>query len=124
MKFRTFTLFAAIALAFALTAASVQAAGPGDGTCPNPSMNDADGDGIPNGLDGDYTPPMDGTGYQYRRAGARPMGVQSGSTYQWRRAWTGENVRALARSFGFGPGTGTGVCDGTGSKGLGGFGRR
>ncbi len=124
MKFRTLTLFAAIALAFALTAASVEAAGPGDGTCPNPNMNDADGDGIPNGIDSDYTRPLDGTGNQYGRGLARPASMQNRNAYQWRQGWTVEHLRAVASSFGFGPGTGTGVCDGTGPKGFGGFGRR
>jgi len=126
MKFRIFTLLAAIALALTFSATAVQAAGPGDGTCPNPYFNDSDGDGIPNGLDPDYTPPADGTGFQYQRRGGAGVvsQVQTRSTYQWREMWTRENLRLLIGTFGFGPGTGTGVCDGTGPKGFGGFGKR
>lgn len=123
MKLRTLTLLAAIALAFAFTATSVHAAGPGDGTCPSPGMTDSDGDGIPNGLDPDWVRPLDGTGNQYGR-GVRPTALQGGETHQWRNAWSFGHLRAVAASFGFGPGTGTGVCDGTGPKGFGGFGKR
>jgi hypothetical protein len=119
-----FHLFAAIALALAIAATTAQAAGPNaPGTCPNPSMADADGDGIPNGIDTDYVRPQDGTGSQYRR-GAGPLGGQNGYAWQWREAFSGQNVRTMARACGFGPGTGTGVCDGTGPKGFGGFGKR
>ena len=50
-------------------------AGFGNGTCTggsfgSPSFADADGDGIPNGQDADWTPPLDGTGYAYARCGA------------------------------------------------------
>lgn len=127
MKIRFVTLLATIAimLAMAATAAYAAATPPGTGTCPSPWMQDADGDGIPNGLDEDYVRPQDGTGNQFQR-GAQPASVQSQLQNQWR--WSeffgGRNLRVLAGSFGFGPGTGTGVCDGTGPKGFGGFGKR
>lgn len=45
----------------------------GDGICDNclghlPIGPDADGDGIPNGQDDDYLPPLDGSGAQTGRA--------------------------------------------------------
>jgi len=47
-------------------------------TCPNAAnAHDADGDGIPNCLDEDWTPPMDGTGYQMH--GANGHGMMNGS---------------------------------------------
>lgn len=118
MKMRFVTLLAAIAMAFALTASAAQAAAtpPGTGTCPSPWMQDSDGDGIPNGLDPDYLPPQDGTGNQFRR-GAQPAAAQNQVQNRWQ--W-----REILTMFGFGPGTGTGVCDGTGPKGFGGFGKR
>ena len=46
-------------------------------TCPNEAnAHDADGDGIPNCLDEDWTPPMDGTGYQMH--GANGQGMMNG----------------------------------------------
>ncbi len=46
-------------------------------TCPNAAnAHDADGDGIPNCLDEDWTPPMDGTGYQMH--GANGQGMMNG----------------------------------------------
>lgn len=124
MKTRILTLLATIALTLAIAATAAQAAGPNaPGSCPSPWMQDADGDGIPNGQDPDYLRPQDGTGSQYRR-GAGPLGAGNRHRWQWREAFTGENLRVVARSFGFGPGTGSGECDGTGPKGFGGFGRR
>lgn len=46
-------------------------------TCPNEAnAHDADGDGIPNCQDEDWTPPMDGTGYQMH--GANGQGMMNG----------------------------------------------
>ncbi len=47
----------------------------GNGTCDagndgTPLLADDDGDGIPNGQDPDWTPPLDGTGYQYQHCAA------------------------------------------------------
>jgi hypothetical protein len=38
----------------------------GDGVCDNFGINgrDDDGDGVPNGQDDDYVPPLDGSGYR------------------------------------------------------------
>lgn len=57
----------------------------------NDNAPDADGDGIPNGQDPDYTRPLDGTGSKFK-------GDRSG--------------------FGYGYKRGSGVCDGTGPKGF------
>ncbi len=119
MKTRLFTMLAVLALTLVAAATTAQARSwdPGQGTCPSPWMQDADGDGIPNGQDPDYVRPLDGTGNQYKR-GARP--TAAGSTWSWQWQW-----RDLFNgAFGFGPGTGTGDCDGTGPHGFGGFGRR
>jgi len=55
-------------LAIATTIGVPQAfAGAGNGQAYNFNwFRDADGDGIPNGLDEDWTRPLDGTGYQLR----------------------------------------------------------
>jgi hypothetical protein len=125
MKIRTLTLFAAVALLIgAVATVQPASAARGTGTCPNPSMQDADGDGIPNCMDPDYVRPLDGTGNKFGKRGAQPAGLQNGNVGQ--RGWMFQrgDLWILAGSFGFGPGTGTGVCDGTGPKGFGGFGRR
>ncbi len=128
MKIRLFTLLGAVTFALVLAASTAQAraADPGSGTCPSPWMQDADGDGIPNGLDPDYVPPMDGTGNKFQR-GAVPASAGNTVANQWQNQWRemlGGRLGELVGMFGFGPGTGTGVCDGTGPKGFGGFGRR
>lgn len=46
----------------------------GNGTCTggtygSPQFADDDGDGIPNGQDADWTPPLDGTGYAFAHCG-------------------------------------------------------
>jgi hypothetical protein len=122
MKIRSLTLLAAIALVIGVVATvqPASAAG-GTGTCPNPSMQDADGDGIPNCMDPDYVRPLDGTGNKYGKRAAQPAGLQNGNASQRRSMFQMGDLRILAASFGFGPGTGTGVCDGTGPKGFGGF---
>lgn len=126
MKLRTLTLFAALALVLGLAATSAHAActPDGSGTCPAPWMQDADGDGIPNGQDPDYVAPKDGTGNKYGRGGAQAAGLQNGNAYQWRSLLQLGHLRAVIGAFGMGPGTGTGVCDGSGPIGFGGFGKR
>ncbi len=98
---------------FALTAtlANAQGFGPGlgDGICNfidedgdgyNDLAPDADGDGIPNGLDPDYVPAMDGTGNRYGANGI-------GDTF-------GKGLGVGHYGYGDGTGDGTGPADGTG----------
>ncbi len=86
----------------------------GDGV--NDMMRDADGDGIPNCQDPDWTRPQDGTGYQVRNgrmAGQNGSAMRGGSG-----AGNGMSNQAFRNSMkGSGLGTGTGICDGTGPKG-------
>lgn len=89
----------------------------GDGICD--SARDADGDGIPNGQDPDWTRPLDGTGYKDQNRVGRP---EAGTTGQGQKAG-----KVTLSSFGKGSfrqgmtaagrTAGTGVCDGTGPKG-------
>ncbi len=87
---------------------------------------DDDGDGIPNCLDPDYTPPLDGTGYQFGRgeidpacAGGQFSALQRLS-YKWSWMWSWIiGGGATRNTTGFGPGDGTGYDhdgphDGTG----------
>jgi hypothetical protein len=91
----------------------------GDGI--NDAARDADGDGIPNGQDPDWTRPLDGTGYK----GQIRIGHPDGSDMvQGRKA--GKIAKANFGKGSFRQGTmaagrkaGTGVCDGTGPKGAG-----
>lgn len=60
----------ALAIIALVAAVGVPQATAGTGNGSSHSFNwlrDADGDGIPNGLDEDWIPPMDGTGYQLKR---------------------------------------------------------
>ncbi len=101
----------------------------GDGF--NDLAPDADGDGIPNGLDPDYQPPQDGTGAQFghRANGASmatdgyaawfryllaPRCVLAGDPFAF-----GMTLNGAGRGHGWGPGDGTGFGgdgphDGTG----------
>jgi len=100
------------------------------------SAPDADGDGIPNGQDPDYTPPADGTGSQFGKPGAAPTGARIQAKSWFRFMWlgglgpimtdllsngygpgdgTGNDGDGPADGTGYGPGDGTGDCDGTGS---------
>lgn len=95
----------------------------GVSVCPNPGAPDADGDGIPNGLDTDYVPPRDGTGRHLGcLASMRGLGpFVTGFQYRFSMM-----LDALGITGGFGPGDGTGnggdgPADGTG-YGPGGFG--
>jgi type II secretory pathway pseudopilin PulG len=90
----------------------------GDGI--NDLAKDADGDGIPNGQDPDWTKPLDGTGYKEQNRVGRSDGTG---------AVQGQKAGKITKSN-FGKGsfrtgmtaagrtTGTGVCDGTGPKGT------
>lgn len=83
---------------------------------------DADGDGIPNGLDPDYSPPLDGSGQRFGiGAGEEDPACAGGEEgllhrlmHKWSYSWRlllggGETVEAA----GWGPGDGTGY-DGDG----------
>jgi hypothetical protein len=82
----------------------------GDGY--NDNAPDHDGDGIPNGQDPDWTRPQDGTGAQngkqYQGTGSQGKGNSL------------QNGRGIQKQLRDGScGLGTGVCDGTGPKGIG-----
>ncbi len=92
----------------------------GDGF--NDLAPDADGDGIPNGLDPDYVKPADGTGNQLGSQGSQAKGF--GRYAMLLQQFAGEDVLAKGmgesgsggQGFGLGDGTGLGVgpADGTG----------
>ncbi len=118
------SLLATLLLVFA-TGANAQDFGPGagngNGVCQfidedgdgfNDLAPDADGDGIPNGLDPDYVRPEDGTGNQFKWAHAY------GELF--RRVF-GEDVVMAGVQNHWGPGDGTGdrIGDGTGGFGPG-----
>lgn len=92
----------------------------GDGF--NDLAPDADGDGIPNGVDPDYAPPMDGTGC--RLEAGTGNGGEDGFMYRESYKW---KYLQQSSQNGFGPGDGTGnggtgPGDGTGfgpGEGLG-----
>lgn len=78
-------------------------------------LPDDDGDGIPNGCDPDYLPPLDGTGFQYGNpdadcifVGNLPLFLMNGT------CWI--HVYSWKSSFGPGDGTGNEIppLDGTG----------
>ncbi len=81
----------------------------GDGF--NDLAPDADGDGIPNGVDPDYAPPMDGTG---NRLGADTgISGEDGFAYRHLYKWRhllgdGQFGTGDGPGFGFGPGEGRG----------------
>jgi hypothetical protein len=90
----------------------------GDGI--NDLAMDADGDGIPNGQDPDWTRPLDGSGYKDQNRIGRPddtemtQGQKNGKV-------TKSNFGKgsfLAGMTAAGRTTGAGVCDGTGPKGT------
>ena len=90
----------------------------GDGI--NDLARDADGDGIPNGQDPDWTKPEDGTGYKDQNRIGRPgetavtQGQKSGKVTKpnFGKGSFRTGVTVAGRT------TGTGVCDGTGPKGT------
>lgn len=73
----------------------------GDGY--NDNAPDADGDGIPNGKDPDYTPLKDSSGRKYMNNGRGKRSFKNG------------DKRGVCN--GTGPRGNRGVCDGTGPKG-------
>ena len=96
----------------------------GDGF--NDLAPDADGDGIPNGMDPDYAPPADGTGYQFGSGSTNGDGVcdgdgePDGSAYIHMIKFEHRNGDGSGQT-GFGPGDGTGN-DGEGPGDGSGFG--
>jgi len=90
-----------------------------DGDGINDRAKDADGDGIPNGQDPDWTKPADGTGYKAQSKIGQPDA--SGMT-QGQKAGKITKSSFGKGSFrtgmsGAGRATGAGVCDGIGPKG-------
>ncbi|MBN1351658.1 hypothetical protein JXJ21_19745 [candidate division KSB1 bacterium] len=73
-----------------------------DGDGINDNIQDADGDGIPNCQDTDYVRPQDRTGNKF--------GQKAGQRNNQGRGFKREGFK--------GAGSGTGDCDGTGSKGM------
>jgi hypothetical protein len=92
-----------------------QGYGPGPGTFVdengdglNDLAPDADGDGIPNGMDEDYVRPQDGSGYgPGDGTGAETMGGQ----HRHGRFGNGSDMKNSGPREGFGPGSQN--CDGT-----------
>lgn len=89
----------------------------GDGI--NDLARDADGDGIPNGQDPDWTKPLDGSGYKDQNRIGRP-----GETVMTQGQKAGKVTKSNFGKGSFRTGmtaagrtTGTGICDGTGPKG-------
>lgn len=89
----------------------------GDGI--NDLARDADGDGIPNGQDPDWTRPLDGSGYKDQNRIGRPgdlemtQGQKAGKVTKsnFGKGSFRQGMTSAGRT------TGTGVCDGTGPKG-------
>jgi len=104
---------AALAIAAFVTPASAQTDGAGgfgymvggfldeNGDGFNDLAPDADGDGIPNGVDPDYAPPMDGTG---NRLGA-DTGICDEDGFAYRFQYKSRHAQGTT---GYGPGDGTG----------------
>ncbi len=106
-----------------------------DGDGYNDNAPDADGDGIPNGLDPDYTGPktraghgakgfvdLDGDGINDNAMDADGDGIPNGQDPDYVRPMDGSGAKKMfgAQKKGMTPqgtGTGTGDCDGTGPKG-------
>ena len=121
MKHPTIFLLAILLTALLAVGANAQDFGPGngegsglcrfideDGDGFNDLAPDADGDGIPNGLDPDYVKPEDGTGMMNRLAN------KYGELF---RRYFGEDAVAAMNGMGgnnYGPGDGTGTGSGLG----------
>ncbi len=131
--FRTIFL-AALCLVLMTGVAAAQGFGPGggsgvcgfideDGDGFNDLAPDADGDGIPNGLDPDFAKPEDGTGSQLQHRYGRLGEVGDiangiANAYAHMHAYQGEGPGqggGLSHSYGPGDGTGTGVGPGDGT---------
>ena len=90
----------------------------GDGI--NDRAKDADGDGIPNGQDPDWTKPEDGSGYkaQHRTGQSDEAGMTQGRKAGKVTKSSFGKGSFRAGTSGAGRTTGAGVCDGTGPKGT------
>ena len=85
----------------------------GDGI--NDNAVDSDGDGIPNGQDSDFVRPNDGTGRQMKYGSNNSSGKGG---HKWGpNDGTGNSGIGPKDGTGYGSGSGTGNCDGTGPKG-------
>jgi len=127
---RTLTILAVLA-AMALWSGGVlaQTTGHGFGVCGfvdengdgfNDLAPDADGDGIPNGMDPDYVRPLDGSGQRFGFGGGMAQKGMTDMDAGHRFGpgdGTGFGGHGPADGTGFGPGAGTGDCDGTGPSG-------
>jgi hypothetical protein len=100
-----------------------------DGDGFNDLAPDADGDGIPNGLDPDYVPAADGTGAGHKYGQMSRLGELTKSMSQFKGMNAGAGYgpgdgsgtgSGPADGTGFGPGdgSGTGECDGSGQTAL------
>ncbi|MHB8078537.1 MAG: hypothetical protein ACYDIE_04705 [Candidatus Krumholzibacteriia bacterium] len=105
----------------------------GDGY--NDLAPDADGDGIPNGLDPDYAPPLDGTGQRFGATGGSELLSAPADAFQHKfmnkflNMWQRMFGQTITSQTGYGPGDGTGndgvgPGDGTGYGRLGGLRQR
>ncbi len=132
---RLFYILAVLAAIVLMTAAAnAQGFGPGDGICNfidedgdgfNDLAPDADGDGIPNGLDPDYVRPQDGTGNHFgmnqdgnlfaKSFGEDGMGNMNRFGFVYGPGDGSGEGAGPGDGTGFGPGTGTGDCDGDGT---------
>ena len=101
-----------------LAAGSASAAGTPSGANYNYQwLTDSDGDGIPNCEDPDYTPPLDGSGFQRGNV----KNTTASSEFSFRYSWNWRlalmlggwmpNI-SLVPASGYGPGDGTGTGDG------------
>jgi len=108
MKRNLITLLAAILVLMLASMAAAQDFGPGqgNGVCQfidedgdgfNDLAPDADGDGIPNGMDEDYVKPEDGSGNMHRFGQA---GEFSGKNLEFAKG------EGMGQGAGFGPGSG------------------
>lgn len=151
MRTSAITLLALLAITLFAVTAQAEGFGPGsgDGVCNfvdedgdgfNDLAPDADGDGIPNGLDDDYVPAGDGTGSQHQWGrGSTVEGPMKmlGFVFMNSGEFAGQGHRygpgdgsgdgtgpADGTGFGPGDGTGDGDCDGTGDGNMGTLTRR
>ena len=117
------TLITAILILMLATLASAQDFGPGqgNGVCQfidedgdgfNDLAPDADGDGIPNGMDEDYVRPEDGTGNMYRYGQAGEMG---GKEFGFAKGEGMGQGAGGGQGYGPGDGSGSGVGPGDGT---------
>ncbi len=123
MKRSMITLAAVLITIFAASMVYAQEFGPGqgNGVCQfidedgdgfNDLAPDADGDGIPNGMDEDYVRPLDGTGNQYKYGS---LGENSSKGFGSASMENGTKGLGSGKGYGLGDGTGTGVGPGDGT---------